>query len=237
MSPSHAPYPYQELEAFLGHAFINKALLEGALTHPSYTHRKGLSSFERLEFLGDRVLGCVIAEALYTTFETEEEGNLSHRLVDLVRKECIGEVVQTWPLHLYLRLSKSLKRTDLPLNVLADAGEAILGALFLDAGLLKTQEFILKYWTPYLNKTSQKNLRDAKSRLQEWAQAHGFSLPTYEILASEGPDHAPQFHVRVKVIKKTKPRWTEGWGPSRKQAEQTAAQLLLEHLSSEESVK
>ena len=107
----------------------------------------------------------------------------------------------------------------------------------MDAGPLKTQEFILKYWTPYLKNTSQKNLRDAKSRLQEWAQAHGFSLPYYEILTSEGPDHAPQFHVRVKVTKKTKPTWTEGWGPSRKQAEQTAAQLLLQHLSSEEPLK
>ncbi|MBS0184768.1 MAG: ribonuclease III [Proteobacteria bacterium] len=230
-------YPYQKLEVFLGHTFKDKTLLEGALTHPSYAHRKKLSSFERLEFLGDRVLGCIIAEALYITFETEEEGNLSHRLVDLVRKECIGKVVQTWPLHLYLHLSKSLERNNLPLNVLADAGEAILGALFLDAGILKTRDFILKHWTPYLKNTSEKNLRDAKSRLQEWTQAHGFSLPIYDILASEGPDHAPQFHVRVKVIKKNVPTFTEGWGPSRKQAEQTAAHSLLEHLSSKEPLK
>lgn len=234
MLSSKTTSPSEELEIFLGHSFENKDLLEGALTHPSYMQRKSLSSFERLEFLGDRVLGCVIAEALYTTFDTEEEGNLSHRLVDLVRKECIGEVVASWPLHLHLRLSKSLKREDLPLNVLADAGEALLGALFLDAGLSKTRDFILKYWTPYLKKTSQKNLKDAKSRLQEWAQSHGFSLPTYETVGSEGPDHAPQFHIHVEVLKNQKPTGAEGWGPSRKQAEQTAAESLLEHLSSQE---
>ena len=228
-----SPSSYQKLEVFLEHTFKDKTLLEGALTHPSYTHRKKLSSFERLEFLGDRVLGCIIAEALYLTFETEEEGNLSHRLVDLVRKECIGKIVQTWPLH----LSKSLKREELPLTVLADAGEAILGALFLDAGLLKTRDFILKHWAPYLKDTSEKNLRDAKSRLQEWTQAHGFSLPTYEILTSEGPDHAPQFHVRVKVVKKNAPTSREGWGSSRKQAEQTAAHTLLENLSAQEPLK
>lgn len=223
-------FSFQDLETFFGHNFKDKTLLKEALTHPSYTQRKKISSFERLEFLGDRVLGCVIAEALYKTFKDEEEGRLSQRFVDLVRKECIGEIARVWPLNNYLYISKSLDRDSLSLSVLADAAEALLGALFLDAGLSKTRRFILEHWSPYLQKASQKNLKDAKSLLQEWAQSHDFSLPLYEILASEGPDHAPQFQVEVRLSKNQNIIYAQGLGSSRKQAEQNAASLLLDRL-------
>ena len=222
-----------EVESFLGHSFKDLNLLKGALNHPSYAFREHPSAFERLEFLGDRILGCVIAEALYKTFPNEEEGKLSGRLVDLVRKECIGSVAQTWELERYLNVSKSLENGPLTISVLADAGEALLGALFLDAGFKTVQTFILKHWTPYLEKTSEKNLKDPKSLLQEWAQAQGLSLPHYKILVLEGPKHAPHFHVQVELSRKNQQHQATGIGPSRRYAEQDAARGLLEHLAPE----
>lgn len=222
-----------ELESFLGHSFKDPDLLKGALNHPSYTFREQPSVFERLEFLGDRILGCVIAEALYKTFPNEEEGKLSGRLVSLVRKECIGKVALTWKLDHYLNVSKSLENAPLTISILADAGEALLGALFLDAGFQKVQTFILNHWTPYLEETSKKNLKDPKSLLQEWAQGHGLSLPHYSILDLEGPKHAPQFHVHVKLFQRNHLHQATGIGPSRKYAEQEAAKVLLEHLAPE----
>lgn len=222
---------YRELETFLGHTFKDASLLKGALRHPSCTAFKNVASFERLEFLGDRVLGCIIAEALYQAFPKEEEGHLSHRLADLVRKESLGKIVKTWPLEHHLQISKSLVKGNLPLNVLADAGEALLGALFLDGGFSKTQTFILTHWMEHLKNTSQTNLKDSKSVLQEWAQGQGFSLPTYTVLTMEGPDHAPRFQIEVLISHATENLRADAWGPSRKHAEQLAAQNLLEILS------
>lgn len=222
-----------EFESFLGHSFKDISLLRGALRHPSYAFREHPSVFERLEFLGDRVLGCVIAEALYTTFEEEEEGNLSARLVDLVRKECISKIALTWGIDRYLKVSKSLEQRPLTISVLADAGEALLGALFLDAGFNTVRKFILEHWAPYLENTSQKNLKDPKSLLQEWAQAHGLSLPHYSILALEGPQHAPHFRVQVELSQKKRISQAIGIGSSRRYAEQEAARNLLNNLAPE----
>lgn len=214
------------LEAVLGHRFGDRRLLSQALTHGSVGG--GLRSYERLEFLGDRVLSLVIADMLFTRFRAEPEGSLARRHTALVRGETLARVARDLDLPRLMRLSRGeedLGGRDNP-ALSADVCEAVLGALYLDAGYEATRRFVVDRWTPLMDEDPAPP-KDAKTALQEWAQARGLPLPVYETVASAGPAHAPIFTVAARV---------EGHeavsadGPSKRQAEQKAAARLLEGL-------
>ena len=217
------------LAARLGHDFARPELLVQALTHPSAAGRGGArSSYERLEFLGDRVLGVVIADLLLHRFPRENEGALALRLAQLVRRETLAEVARDLDLGHHLRLAKGEEAAGERDNpaLLADACEALIGALYLDAGLEAARAVIEPRWAPRLE-AAGKPPQDAKTALQEWAQGRGLPLPEYREVARTGPAHAPHFTVEA---------WVEGQAPepgegrSKRLAEQAAAERLLARL-------
>jgi ribonuclease-3 len=215
-------------ERRIGHRFKDRGLLTTALTHSSAV-AAGICSargtYERLEFLGDRVLGLIVAEMLLQAFPDAAEGELSPRLARLVRKETCAEVAAEIGLGdaLIAGGGSEQRRALQTRNVLGDACEAVIAAIFLDGGMDAAQSFITKHW-----RERMMNLRgpkqDAKTALQEWAQREGKGTPTYALIERRGPDHASTFAVRVKVAA------TEqgvGEGRSRREAEQAAATAVL----------
>lgn len=209
----------------LGHRFSDPSLLRRALTHRSAAQGGRDTSYERLEFLGDRVLGLVVAALLLRHFPDEPEGALAQRLSDLVRKEALSEVGVALGLRPYLRLAKGEEAAGERQNpaLLANACEAVFGALYLDGGLQPAQRLIETHWMPLVEAERQPP-RDAKTALQEWAQARGLPLPAYTEIAREGPDHEPHFTVEVAVEDQGVAR---GEGRSKRLAEQAAAERLL----------
>lgn len=219
-----------DLAEVLGHRFADPGLLQQALTHSSAFgaaagRRRGLS-YERLEFLGDRVLGLLVSEMLYQTFPEETEGALARRLAELARKETIARVALSLELGRHLVLSRGEEEGGGRNNpsLLADACEAVLGALYLDGGLAAAKAFVERHWRPLLAADARPP-KDAKTALQEWAQGAGLPLPSYRIRGSEGPPHDPVFEVEVMV--EGHPPVT-GSGRSRRAAEQAAAAALLD---------
>lgn len=213
-----------ELLNKLGYRFEKPALLDEALTHVSAPKADG-QSYQRLEFLGDRVLGLAIADLLYRTFPGAPEGELSRRLAELVRRESCAEIAITWDVGPYLKLGAGEAHSGERRNqtILADVCEAIIGAVFLDGGYEAARGVIERAFQPLLE-APRRPLRDPKSALQEWAQGRGLPPPTYTIVEQTGPDHAPKFRVMVKV----KGAETEfGLGTSKRIAEQAAARSLL----------
>lgn len=210
----------------LGHDFARPEFLKRALTHSSArSHGPKSTDYERLEFLGDRVLGLVIAEMLIELFPKADEGDLARRFNRLVRKETCAAVAEDIDLGAYVIMSASEadsggrgKQT-----ILGDACEAVLGALFRDGGYDVARRVIRELWTDRIY-DDPRPLRDAKSALQEWAQGQGLELPVYEELAREGPDHDPRFTASVSVQGK-KP--ATGEGASKRSAEQNAATAML----------
>ena len=213
------------LEQKIGYQFKNKSFLKDALTHPSKWHKNRPSAYERLEFLGDRVLGLVVAELLIKRFPQEAEGALAKRLTGLVREESLTRVAQEIEIAASLDVAGEDSANYSP-AVLADACEALIGALYLDGGLDAAAAFIQKHWKNIIaeNVTPPE---DPKNKLQEYVQARGWPLPLYEVIDKAGPAHNPHFKVRV-TIEKQGP--AIGEGPSRRAAEKAAAQLVLENL-------
>jgi len=216
--------PLNTLQARLGHTFADCALLERALTHGSAGGSKRRDN-ERLEFLGDRVLGLLTATALFERFPGATEGELAPRFNSLVRKETCAAVASEAELDRYLVLAPSEVRAGGRRKpaILADACEAVMAALYLDGGLAAASGFFDIYWRPRLDELAVIPI-DAKTRLQEWAQGLGKSVPVYEIRARSGPDHAPHFVVAVQV-QDVEPE--TGEGRSKRVAEQAAALALL----------
>lgn len=216
------------LQDQLKYEFKNTALLKKAVTHPSAHLSNRASAFERLEFLGDRVLGLIVADLLYDTFPNEKEGDLAKRLAALVNRESCTTVAQKFQLEALLNMAA--EDVTPKTSVLADTIEAVIGAMYLDGGLEAARPMVQREWTPLLkqNKTPPK---DAKTALQEWAQRRGHSIPSYEILQAEGPAHAPIFVVRAHVAGQS----TQAQGHNKRQAEQQAAALLLERVAKNES--
>jgi len=218
--------PFQAGEA-LGHSFRHPDLLRQALTHPSVVHRRSAQeSYERLEFLGDRVLGLIVADLLFATYPAEPEGKLAQRLAALVRKETLADVAREIDLGSALVLSRGEEESggrDNPAN-LANGCEAVIGALYLDGGLEAARQFVCRHWVARLE-AARRPPRDAKTSLKEWAQGQGRPLPRYRVVDTSGPPHNPTFAVEVSV---------EGVSPvvahgsSKRAAEQAAAALLLE---------
>lgn len=219
------------LEAAIGHCFADRRRLADAVTHPSLA---GLArcqgpipgtAYERLEFLGDRVLGLVIAQWLLERFPAEREGDLAKRHVGLVRRETLGRVAEDIELGRHLRLSPGEAEAGGRSNrtILADACEAVIGALYLDGGLDAVTRFIRRAWSPLID-TSGTPPQEPKTALQEWAQGRGKPLPAYEVVGQTGPAHDPRFEVRVTVA--GLPPVTAA-GPSKRAAEKAAASTLL----------
>jgi ribonuclease-3 len=210
------------LQDALGHHFSHRELLIEALTHPSSVRRRGWSprGYERLEFLGDRVLGLIVAEILWHRFPTEAEGELSRRHAHLVRREALAEVAKTIGLGKCLVLSPSEESSGLRDNAstLADACEAVIAALYLDGGAAAARQFVERSWEPRLASLGEPP-RDPKTTLQEWAQARGLPLPAYRMVATEGPSHRRRFTVSVSV-EGLEPATASG---SSKRAAETAA--------------
>lgn len=211
----------------LDYAFRTPDLLMDALTHPSADGARG-RAFERLEFLGDRVLGLVVADMLLRHFPEEAEGHLARRQAQLVRRDTLARVARTLGIDRAVILSKGEDEgagRDNP-ALLADACEAVLGAVFADGGLDAAARIIRARWAPLVAEAAAPP-RDAKTALQEWAQGRGLPLPVYAVLEQAGSAHEPTFHVSVAVQGKS----GEGRGTSKRVAEQAAAAALLEQLT------
>jgi ribonuclease-3 len=215
------------LTEMLGHRFADPALLEKALTHPSASGPARPDN-QRLEFLGDRVLGLIIAEALLAGYPDEDEGDLAPRFNALVRRETLAEIARELDLGacLHLGRSESTGGGRRKKAILADAMEAVIAALFLDGGMEVARDFVLGRWQARIDAPAGAPT-DAKTRLQEWAQGRGMALPDYAVSEREGPDHAPRFTV---VARLANGETASGVATSKKQAEQAAAAALLDRL-------
>ena len=216
--------PLAGLAEKLCHRFTDPSLLRLAVTHSSASGHHGAAN-ERLEFLGDRVLGLIIADLLYHRFSTEEEGHLARRFAVLVSREALAQVAGRIGLAPYLTLARGEEDSGGRANpaILADACEAVIAALYLDGGLKTARRFIAGAWSALIEQ-DHRPPQDPKTALQEWAQAAGRKLPSYVVIGAEGPAHDPVFTVEVRV---------EGLPPisasgrSKRVAEQAAAAEAL----------
>lgn len=214
-------------EARLGHDFRRPALLVEALTHSSMSS-PSRGDNQRLEFLGDRVLGLVMAEALLAQDRAAAEGQLAPRFNALVRKETCADVAREIDLGAVLKLGRSemLSGGRRKLALLGDAMEAVIAAVYLDGGFAAAREVVLRLWGGRIAAV-ETDARDAKTALQEWAQARGLMPPDYVELARSGPDHAPVFTIAARLATGESAEATAG---SKRQAEQAAARALLDRL-------
>lgn len=217
--------PLQDIQECLDYTFNNKELLERALTHSS---TGSATNYERLEFLGDRVVGLVIAHILWETFTDEAEGDLAKRHAALVQGKMLAKVARLMNLGKAMQLSDAERaaggaEND---NILADGVEGVIGALYVDGGLDPCAKAIKRLWGNSIH-IMKAPPQDPKTALQEWAQARTLPLPVYELVGKEGPDHAPTFEIKVTV--EGYPPWACK-GTSRRNAEKEAAAMLLAHL-------
>ena len=232
----------EDLAQTIGYSFARPELLKEALTHPSALvsgqargRRRGDHAFdrsyERLEFLGDRVLGLVIADLLWRRFENEAEGHLTRRHTHLVRRETLASVAKLIGLGPHVILSRAERAAGAEGNsaILADVCEALIAAIYLDGGFEAAAAFVRRFWQPLLDDMVGPP-RDPKTALQEWAQARGLALPIYELVASSGPGHALRFTVEASVAGCHRAAATAS---SKRVAEAAAAQRLLELLGEE----
>lgn len=219
-----------ELQAFqdrLGHVFIRPDLLVRAVTHSSMSSANRDDN-QRLEFLGDRVLGLVMAEALLEHDKAAAEGQLAPRFNALVRKEACAEVAREIDLGVVLKLGRSemMSGGRRKQALLGDAMEAVIAAVYRDAGFEVARAMVLRLWGDRIARV-EADARDAKTALQEWAQARGYAPPVYDEVARTGPDHAPQFTIEARLDTGAAARAEAG---SKRQAEQAAAKALLEQV-------
>lgn len=221
-------------ESVLGHRFRRPDLLREALTHRSAAvapsgRQKGTGSNERLEFVGDRVLGLLIAEWLAERFPDEQEGALGRRLAQLVSQPVLAQIAEAAGIPALLAVAPGESRAGVRrrATVLADATEATLGALYLDGGVPAARRFVRRAWEPAMAGQAGPP-KDAKTGLQEWAQQRGLTLPEYKVASREGPSHAPVFVISVTVAGQT----GTGTAGTKRAAEQEAAAALLGMLAS-----
>ena len=224
------PRPTRDLGALqerIGHRFAQLSLLEEALTHASgMSARKGrLRSYQRLEFLGDRVLGLGIADLLLASYPKAQEGELSNRLAWLVRRETCADVAEEWGVGPNLHLGGGEVTSGARVNrtILSDACEAIVAAVFLDAGYAAARIVVEGAFGKRME-AAKRPPRDPKTLLQEWAQGQGYPLPVYDLVERTGPDHKPAFRLAV-TVRPLEP--AEGIGSNKRDAEQAAATSML----------
>ncbi|MEE2761038.1 MAG: ribonuclease III [Pseudomonadota bacterium] len=219
----------EKLQRGLRHKFCDPALLAVALRHSSASNtKKGCSSNQRLEFLGDRVLGLVVAEWLLDRHPDESEGEIARRHAALVCREALARVGTELRLGSFISMSRGEAETGGRQNpaLIADTMEAVIAALYRDGGIAAAVGFIHTAWAKMIAEAAEPPV-DAKSRLQEWAQARGLKLPEYREIDRQGPDHAPEFTVEAAVEGYP---IVSGFGPSKQAAEQSAAIAMLTRL-------
>ncbi len=236
--PAEAPRParkrksgakaaFPEVEAKIGYSFKDPALLAVAFTHVSAlkSSHSRTDSYQRLEFLGDHVLGLAVSDMLYRTFPKADEGELSRRLADLVRLESCADVARSLGLAETIKLGTVSAGAGARLrkSVLGDVCEAVIGAIYLDGGYAAAARFVEAHWSERMRKPVRA-LRDPKTILQEWAQGRGLPTPTYREVERTGPHHDPQFRIAVDLPGLES---AEGIGSSKRAAEKAAASALL----------
>ena len=214
----------EKIEKKLKIKFKNKKLLQQSLTHKSYDKN---NNNEKLEFLGDRILGFVIANRLIELYPNDKEGALDKKLASLVNKKKCFEVCEFLNLNKFIKTStSSTNNNNIETKIISDACEAIIGAIFLDQGIKVAEQFILDLWSSELKKSIIMKI-DAKTRLQEFSLKEFKVSPVYKLIASKGPNHKPIFKIKVK-IKNSEAEF--GIGSSKKIAEQNAANKLLKKI-------
>ena len=216
------------IEARIGHRFAERALLAAAFTHVSALKKTKLTrsdSYQRLEFLGDHVLGLIVSDMLYRAFPQADEGELSKRLADLVRKESCADVAKSLGLLDDIKLGSvgAGEGARLRNSVLGDICEAVIGAIYLDGGYAAAAQFIASNWTERMQKP-RRPPRDSKTTLQEWAQGKGLPTPVYREVERTGPHHDPQFRVAVELPGLAP---AEGVGGNKRAAEKAAASAMI----------
>lgn len=216
---------FAKLEKIIGYQFKDRHWLERALTHSSTNDDY---NYQRLEFLGDRVLGLVMASALFREFRGENEGGLAKRHTALVQGQTCTIIGKAHGIENFIILSESERGSGghLNENIIADVVEALFGAVFVDGGYETAEKVILDLWGDSI-RTLEKAPQDPKTELQEWVQARGLDLPIYEVVQKTGPDHAPKFVIRLTVNGEAP---VEAEGSSRRQAEKKVARLMLKKI-------
>ena len=215
------------LQAAIGYTFNDSSLLKQALTHSSAASKR-LKSNERMEFLGDRVLGLLLAEMLLEAYQDEDEGGIGYRFTALAQRDALARVAGDIGLADQLTLSTGehmMGGRENP-GVLADGVEAVLAAIYIDGGLDAARAFVHTHWTTMMRE-DKRPPKDPKTTLQEWAQGRGLGLPNYTVTGQSGPDHQPIFNVSVELTGAGK---GVGEGQSKRAAEQAAAVALLQKL-------
>jgi ribonuclease III len=217
---------FSAIEERFGYRFSDRTLLARALTHSSLSSaNNAVRDLERLEFLGDRVLGLLTAEELWRRYPGYEEGDLAPRLNELVRKETCAKAALFFDVDNYMLLSEWEEQSGgrLKKAILGDVMEALLGALYIDGGLEASRKVYDQFWTPNLEDLSKFH-KDSKTTLQEWTQNKKLGTPHYEVLESEGPAHAPAFKIEVQVKGFAS---AAGQGRSKRAAQMDAARVFL----------
>ena len=217
-----------QLEEIISYNFKNKQLLKSALVHPSYISEnkkkinRETSEFERLEFLGDRVLGLAISSIIFKKFHKNNEGDLSKKLSYLVQKNFLYKISINLKFEKFLKFS-SKNNDKMNVSILADSVESLIGALYLDGGFRNARKFIESTWGPYFD-IEEKNMQDPKTKLQELSQQKLKKLPDYNLIKKEGPSHSPIFTISLKVLNLKK---IISSGSTIREAEKNAATIAL----------
>ncbi len=217
----------EKLQELLQYHFRNPKLLQQALTHSSVTGNER-RNYERLEFLGDRVLGMTMAHLLFKMFPCDREGSLAQRHVKLVRAETVAQIVKK--LHIDEYIIAKDKETTQSINVLCDVGEAIIGAIYIDSNIEQAIAFVERNWRGIIDMAESGSEKDFKTRLQERFHAMKQALPVYETVAKEGSEHEPMFTIKVALNEQV---FAFGQGKNKKLAEQHAAENLLKLMDGE----
>ena len=203
--------------------FKNLNYLKKSITHKSYDP---LNNYEKLEFLGDRILGFVISKKLIELYPNEKEGVLDKKLASLVNKNQCLEVAKIIGLEKFILVGNKSAKAKVENKIIADSIEALIGAIYYDKGFEVSEKFILNMWKNFIN-LSEETIIDSKTKLQEYSLKKFKSLPIYKLVSSSGPKHKPKFTISVR-LKDTK--LYEGSGDSKKKAEQNAAKKLLDNI-------
>ena len=223
--------PIKEIEKLLGYSFSKKKLLEDSLIHPGFhknNKKKDLDNnqFERLEFLGDRVLNLSIAALIYDKFLKFDEGSLTKKLSYLVQREFLYKIALKIKLDEILHYSSN-ENKKINKSILADSVESIIGAIYLDGGYKASIKFVNRIWESYLD-LQESNEQDPKTKLQEISQQKFKTLPIYKLIKKTGPSHSPSFTISLKALKK---KSVKASGSSIQEAEKKAAKIILDLIS------
>ena len=223
----------KDIELIIEYSFKNKENLRNSLIHPSsYIDKKNkpinhFYEFERLEFLGDKILGLCIASLIFYKFNDFNEGSLTKKLSYLVQRDFLYKISLDLKLDNFLRYSHKRKNNKMNKSILADSVESLIGSIFVDGGYNSAFKFIKKFWSPYLN-LQESNEQDPKTKLQEISQKKFKKLPEYKLIKKTGPSHSPFFIVSLKVLKM---KLVKASGRSIREAQKEAAKIILDLIS------